>query len=277
MTDNGNPNPAAVEREIDRTRAELAVTLDAIERKLNARHLVEKGLDMFRDNLGNDALLGMVRANPLPFAVMGIGAAWLVINQTQLADKIAEDERVAAARRRVAGMASGVGEFASDMAGRVGIGASSENRALGHTGNPMVDATAGGKSDGWVHQAAGGAQGALRSVRESSSAMITRAGDYAGAGVDRIGDTLQRHPLMFGAIGVLAGALIASLIPLTRREQDLLGDTREQIWKQAETAGREAVSRVRETAARTASKAVEAATEATSSTLKEEIDRAARG
>jgi len=46
MTD--DRSPPQIEHGIDQTRAELALTLDALERKLGARHLVEKGFDMLK-------------------------------------------------------------------------------------------------------------------------------------------------------------------------------------------------------------------------------------
>jgi Protein of unknown function (DUF3618) len=47
MTDN-------VEREIARTRGELSLTLAALERKLAARYLIDEGLNMFKETLGED-------------------------------------------------------------------------------------------------------------------------------------------------------------------------------------------------------------------------------
>lgn len=280
---NERRSPAEIERDIDRTRVDLALTLDALERKLRARHLVEKGFDMLRDTLGtNDALnrsLDVIRANPVPVAMIGIGAAWLVASNTGVVDRLAQDERVATARRRVGEMAGDLGnragELASNVAGRVGIGGSgaSGERPLGQTGNPMVDQAGRTGSDGWVHQVADMAQGAFRSARESSEAVLNRAGLYAGdnAGrvADQIGDTFQRHPLLFGGIGIMVGALLAALLPVTRVEDELFGDTRDALWHKAQEAGEQALSQVREAATR----AVDAASDAATETVKSELDK----
>src|SRR5436190_11176217 len=97
---------------------------------------------MLKDTVGGyDGLhrsLDMIRSNPLPFALIGIGAVWLIASNTtigvQLAraariDRIARDERLETVRRRAAELVSGVasdigtraGELASDVAGRVGL------------------------------------------------------------------------------------------------------------------------------------------------------------
>src|SRR6202035_674059 len=144
-------------------------------RKLAARYLVEKGFDMFKDTLGDDyglnRSLEIVRANPVPIALIGIGAAWLLASNSGVVDRIAQDQRVEAARRRVTDLASDVGnragELASTVAARVGISGNGAARPLGHTGNPMVDG-AGARSSGWVHQMSDTAQDAIRSARDSA-------------------------------------------------------------------------------------------------------------
>jgi hypothetical protein len=279
-------SPAEIERDVDHTRVEIALTLDALERRLSARHLVEKGFDMLKETLGdNDAMnrsLDLIRANPIPVALMGIGAAWLIASNTNVVDRLARDRRIESARRRVVDMASNVGaragELVSDVAGRVGIGSSgsSGDVPLGHTGNTMVDDTGRADSDGWVHQVADIAQGALRSARDSGEAMLSRAGVYAGDGAgrvaDQVSDAFQRHPLVIGSIGVMAGALIAALLPATRVEDELLGDTRDSLWHKTQKAGEQALTQARDAATR----AVDAASGAAADTVKNELDKSSQ-
>jgi hypothetical protein len=272
-------SPAAIEREIDRTRAELALTLNALEHKLAARQIVEKGVEMFRDNLAmNQAMdrsLAIIRANPVPVALIGIGAAWLVANSTGVAERLAEDERIRAARERIGDMATNVGtkagELASNVAGKVGLGGSAEGeQALGHTGHPIVDQYGRKeRGNGWMHEVTGRAQGALRSARDSGSAMLNS--EAATRVADRIGDAFERYPLAIGAIGIMAGALIAALLPMTRTENELLGGTRDELWQKAQQAGEQAVTQVREAASRTAARAVDAAAEAAAQTVRADI------
>ena len=249
------------EQQIRQTRAELALTLDALERKLTARHLVEKGFDMFETLNGNETLrrsLDVIRANPIPVALIGIGAAWLIANNTGVAERIAHDERVEAARQRVADTASEVsrraGELATGMAEKVGLTDSGREQG-----------------DGWVHQVSDKAQGALRAARDSGGAILDRVGSYAGRTsrvADQIGGAFQRNPLIMGAIGVMAGALIAALLPPSRIENELLGETRDELLHKAEEAGEQAVQRVREAASEAAVRAVDAAAGAAVETVR---------
>ena len=275
MTDNA-------ERDIARTRGELTLTLAALERKLAVRYLIDEGLNMFKDTLGEDyglhRGLDIVRNNPVPIALIGIGAAWLLATNTNAVDRIAGDERVQTARRRVADLASDIGNRAGEMAisaaqriGIAGNGAANDaDRPLGHTGNPMIDQPgAGMSSDGWVHEVSDRAQGMLQSVRDSSGAVLDRASESASRIADQVTDTFERHPLLIGAIGLMAGALIAALLPPSRTEDELFGPTRDELWNKAEEAGQETVSRVRDVALRAADAAADAAAE----TIKTETDK----
>ena len=273
---------AEIEREIDHTRRELALTLAALERKLAARYLVEKGFDMFKDTLGDDyglkRGLDIVRDNPVPIALIGIGAAWLLASNSGVVDRIAQDQRITAARRRVTGLASDVGnragELASTVAERVGIAGNGADRPLGYTGNPMVDEDdARTDSAGWVHQVSDIAQDAIRSARDSGGAMLDRTQDQASRIADQVTDAFERHPLLIGAIGVMAGAMIAALLPATRVEDEWFGGARDELWQRAEAVGQEAVSRVRDTAVR----AADAAADAAADTVKSEADKSLHG
>lgn len=252
-------SPAALEHGISQTRTELTLTLNALEDRLTPRHLMEKGFDMVNDSIDvSDVLnrgLATVRANPLPFALIAIGAGWLIASNAGLADRIAQDERIRAARRRAGEMASDLGnragEYASDVAKRVGLGGDNASRALGETGHPLVDTdTERSAASGWVHQAAD-------SARASGDALM----DGAGRVADQLNEAIERNPLVVGGLGALAGAVLAMLLPATRTENAWLGGIRTAFWRSAEQAGQEAAVAVRKIALNAADAAADAAAE----------------
>jgi hypothetical protein len=226
--------------------------------------------------------LDVIRANPLPLALIGLGSAWLIANSSGVTDKVTDTanemgRRVADTGRRVADTASDVsrraGDLATGVAQKVGI-AGSGDRPLGHTGYPMVD-HGGDHSEGWVHQMSDQASGALRSARDTGGALLNRVGDYAGA--DGMSDVFERNPLIMGAIGVMTGALIAALIPLSDVENEWLGETRDELWQRAEDLGEEAVQRVRDAATEAATRAVDAATGAAVESVRQLGEKPAEG
>jgi len=219
----GEPRKSAaeIEDEIRRTRAELALTLDTLAYRLTPHHLLGKGIDMITDSISKNGVVGMdvaatIRANRLPLALIGAGAAWLLVRNLATPDDTAP------------------------------AAASSEPRE--------------GRSEAWVHQAAGAARGALRSVRDTGGEMLERVGHYteyadqAKEQARHVGGSLrsvfERNPLLIGLVGAISGAALALLLPATKREQEWLGKTREELWNKAEEIGHQAAERVRDLADR---------------------------
>ncbi len=219
----GKPRKSAaqIEDEIRRTRAELALTLDTLAYRLTPHQLLGKGIDMITDSIGKNGVVGMdvaatIRANRLPLALIGAGAAWLLVRNLATPDDTAP------------------------------AAASSEPRE--------------GRSEAWVHQAAGAARGALRSVRDTGGEVLERVGhyaDYADQAKEQaryVGGSLrsvfERNPLLIALVGAISGAALALLLPATNREQEWVGKTREELWNKAEKIGHEAAERVRDLADR---------------------------
>jgi hypothetical protein len=255
-------SPAEVERDISQTRFELALTLDAIERRLNPRDLIKKGFDMFEDSLigrkAVDRSVAAVRSHPVPFALLGIGAAWLLASSAR-----AGTDATGEASGYTDGVDRSVGALAADTTGRIGVGpvTSGRDQPLGYTGNPVVDDAGRRQTNGWVHQVTGLAHGALRTVQDAGDAAMNRARGYAGDGTGGFANGLnavfQRHPLLIGSIAVMGGALIASLLPLSRVEHEWVGGRRDDLWQRTEEFGKEAVSSIREAVSRATTRAAD--------------------
>ena len=198
---------------------------------------------MFADSPKGGGLGEVIQANKVPLTLIGIGVAWLVASNTGLADRFANDERVQAARRRI-------GEFASD----IGIGGGSSDGAGGQILGPDGERLArsdSSRGDGWVHQAAGAARGAISTVRDAGSAVLDRAGaatDLASRASTQVTEKLSTDPWLIGVAGLVAGALLAAILPPTRIEQDYIGEARDGLWNKANELGHEAAERVRELA-----------------------------
>jgi hypothetical protein len=121
---------------------------------------------------------------------------------------------------------------------------------LGADGEPLTR-TDSGRGDGWVHQAAGAARGAISTVRDAGSAVLDRAGaagDLANRAGSQVAEKLSTDPWLIGVAGLVAGALFAAILPPTRIEQDYIGEARDGLWNKANEFGHEAAERVRELA-----------------------------
>jgi hypothetical protein len=224
-------------------------TVGRADERGRARHLMEKGIKMITESLSgstsaHSGLGEAFQANKVPLALIGVGIAWLLATNTGLTERVAQDERVQAARRRI-----------GDIAGELGMGAKTESstgrseQILGPTGEPAIRTVDTGRTNGWVHQAPGAARGAISSVRDAGSAVLDRASKYtdyvgdAGNLVKRAGD-----PWLIGIVGMVAGGVIAALLPPTKIEQECIGEARDQFLNKATEIGHEAAERVRELA-----------------------------
>ena len=186
----------------------------------------------------------VVQTNAIPLALIGVGIAWILASNTGLTQRVVKDERVQAARRRV-------GEIATDLgiSGKADSGGGS-GTILGPDGEPLV------RNDGWVHQAADAAKGAISSVREAGNAVLDRAndaGDLAKRASGQVTEKLQSgDPWLIGVAGLVAGALFAALLPPTRIEREYVEEARDGLWNRATELGHEAAECVRELADSTA-------------------------
>jgi hypothetical protein len=225
-----------------------------------ARHLVEKGIDMITEPTGGGSSprgsIGEVfQANRVPLALIGAGIAWLLASNTGLVDRVAQDQRLQAARRRIGEIAGEVG-IGGDAKGEGATGRSAQ--ILGPDGEPAIRAGDTSRTEGWVHQAAGAARGAISSVRVAGGAVLDRAGkytDYAGDAGDlakraggQLASKLERDPWLTGVAGMVAGAVLAAVLPPTAIEQACIGEAREGLMNKAAEIGHEATDRVRELA-----------------------------
>jgi hypothetical protein len=197
---------------------------------------------MNKDSPKGSGLGEAIQANCVPLTLIGVGVAWLLASNTGLADRVANDERVQTARRRI-----------GEIAGDIGIAGSSEGPSgpvLGPDGKPLTR-TDSDRGNGWVHQAAGAARGAITTVRDAGSAVLDRAGaagDLANRAGSQVTEKLSTDPWLIGVGGFIAGALLAAILPPTRIEQEYIGEARDELWNKANELGHEAAERVRELA-----------------------------
>jgi hypothetical protein len=69
-----------IRAEIDRTRAEMDRTVDALQDKLDPQVLIHRTFDSIRENAGDvtSKVLDVIKRNPIPAALIVIGLVWLI-------------------------------------------------------------------------------------------------------------------------------------------------------------------------------------------------------
>jgi hypothetical protein len=223
-------DPSAIERDIERTRADMSETLEAIQQKLSPSHLVDQALGYFKAGPGTmmSSLSDIAVRNPIPLTLIGLGIGWVA----------------------VAGLRSGP---------------SSSRRhygdAAGYQGQPDQDAGSyGGSMSRMSDSARNAASRAYSSVREGASGLAEQAASHIDTG--RISGLVSRatspvlglgetQPLLLGAIGLAIGAVIGASFSTTPVENRLMGSTRDDLVRRARDMGEEQLHRVQAAAQRT--------------------------
>jgi hypothetical protein len=293
--------PEDIEVEIAETRSDLAETLEALEDRLAPRQLIEKGFDMMRDGVnGNMGRIGQVlKENPIPLALIGAGLGWLMLSRTGATQQIgsAASDAAGAVGDRVRGLIGrGEGQYAhawtkrEDAARRSAVdmhGGSAQGGGESSAGMASRAYGAARETYGSVAETGGRAYGAVAGAAERvgdyGRQALDTAGDYAdyagrqvGQARDRFGQLMEDYPLAVGALGFLAGAVVAASLPATRWEDEYLGETRDDLWREAQSAGQEMVEKAKDVASTAASAATDAARDAvkeTADAVKEEAER----
>ena len=180
---------AEIEGDITRTRAELGAVIDALERRFAPRQLLERGVDMLKDQMSAARIGETLRGHPVPLALIGAGVGWLLMTSAA-GDKPAEYVRRLG--DRLTGAARSVTDGARGLAG----GAADEE--LYPAGEELA---------GYAY-----ARTKPRIAAAAAAAADTadRAMSRARAGLQRTADD---YPLALGVLGLLAGAALALMLP----------------------------------------------------------------
>jgi hypothetical protein len=253
-------------------KAELAEAKHAVREATIGK--VENMVNTTKDTVKDTgvSLLDMVKQNPIPVAMVGVGMAWLVMNgrsggRTGSRLRGSMYERGDGSQRMYGGQGlyspqQGSGAYGSgdqelysgaeeDRIGNRGV-AYGEDNTLG-TATHAVQRTA-GKVAEQSSQLARRAQTSISQATRAASARVTTMAHTVqeqGRRLEgRVEQAFHENPLLVGAGALAAGTLIGLAIPITRREDTWMGKTRDDLIEKAGTAAKGALDKVQEAAKR---------------------------
>ncbi|RLQ88725.1 DUF3618 domain-containing protein [Notoacmeibacter ruber] len=167
----------------------------------------------------------------------------------------------------VSGAASSTGSAISGAASSAGSAARSAGSTVGDAASGAAAGIASGASS--AGHAAGDAAYATGHAFAEGGRAVGRGAAYAGRSAadgyrtarSEIISAFRDEPLVFGAIAIAVGAAIGAALPPTRREDEWMGQTRDDLRDEAYERGREAVAGARDVAEKTYAAASERAEE----------------
>lgn len=260
--------PRQAEREVERARADLSHTLDALRERLTFGQIFDEARAQFLGSGGGEFTTNLsrqVRENPLPVALVGLGVLWMMMGERggrarTHAVRVHPSE-TGRGPGRGQGYLEGAGERAQQAAAQMGMSLRTTTETMRGAGESAAER---------ARQAAAGAGESMRSMAGTVGETMRHAGEsatewmeqargaarYAGDGAGQVGQRtmqsfnkmLEEQPLLLGAIGIALGAVVGALLPSTRIEDQYLGETRDQLRDAIAEQGGELYERGKATA-----------------------------
>ncbi len=184
------------------------------------------------------SIMEIVKRNPVPAALVGLGLGWLYMNRLSGGP----DYRAHSGDHYLYG-STGQGYQGSSSQGGVGdLARQASDRA--------------GEIAGGVQEQAGDIVGSITDqVGDAASSVQEHASDLAGAVTDRtrrapgqIQRMLEESPMIAAALAASIGGAVGFALPTTRPEDRLLGTSRDRVMGQAQRVTSDALDKVQDVA-----------------------------
>jgi len=231
---------------IAETRESIGNTIEALQEKLSPGALAEQAKTAVREatigkveNMVHDAeetiqrtgysVYDSIRRNPVPLAMAGLGLVWFFTSHRRehrhfMEESHRGEEGHRGGRRvRGEGITTRVREAAHEVAGKA------ERLEEG--------------VESKVTEAARGAKEKVKQVAHD-------AGETGRRIERRLEDKFYDNPLAAGAIALAAGTAIGLAIPISRKEEEWMGPTRDKLVGKANELAQQAIGKVEEAASK---------------------------
>jgi Protein of unknown function (DUF3618) len=258
-------SPEQIQRDIRRTRTDMSETLDAIRDKFSPGELLDQALGYFKSSNSGDGtgvgeaasqwarnLGDTVKQNPIPVALIGAGLAWLMMgggsrrtaspgSRPHLYD--AHDAPVYDAYDAPVSMTHGAQEHSGGLKERAGEMASGVQERMSAAGERV----------------GGMAASARERVGHTADRLWHQARQQGGRTQETFNYLRDEQPLVLGALGFALGAALGAGLPPTQREDELMGETRDQVVHRAQELGEEHLDKAKQIASAASSAALDQA------------------
>jgi hypothetical protein len=256
ITDENVDETEQIREQIEETRQEMGETIQAIEEKLSLNNISEQVSEQISEKASElfesakvevyEATLGKVGKimknvnkeikrsgilekaveNPLPLFLIALGTGLLVFKGKRSRSGQNNGNR----RKNLSAAAASETSLVKDTRNKIGNAATS-----------VYQSAEGAASS--VYETVGGVAGSALERVENLGSQARDSYDYY----------ISENPLAVGAIAVAAGALVGLAIPSTSYENQLMGETRENLISKAQDKAHETIEQVRKVAGDTVS------------------------
>lgn len=241
-------SPEAIRSDIEETRAGMSDTIDELAYRLDPERLKENAKDAVRDaTIGRAqeamdtaqqrtmevgySFMDTVKRNPIPAALIGIGAGWLYMSsRNKSSDRDRFDYRTT--YRGYSGPTPGYyGPGTYDTPGRESESMTSQMQ---------------GKAQNLASQASEQAGQLADQAQEQVGHYADQAQQFAGQAQGSIQNFVYSNPLAAAAIALGVGFAAGYAVPGTQKEDELLGEAHAAAMDKAQTMAQGAIDKVAE-------------------------------
>ncbi len=284
------PSSAEIRSEIERTRAEMDQTFDALESKMTPGQILEEVWYLTRGGTraGASKLWHVAREHPLPATVIGLGLGWLVVESSRGNGRSSHvlGRSGSTGRSNLYESSAGYGAYPETYntdylesweateggSGRLSSAAGAVKDAAAHAGHSIKDAahhakdTVSGAASSAGHRVSEAADtvrhrasdlghttrekaSELKGLtREKASELKSRTRYQARQAQTGFWQMMEENPMAVGIATLALGVLAGLSLPSTRKEDELLGETRDKLVDRMEEVGREALDKGKQVA-----------------------------
>lgn len=249
---------------IEHTRADMSETVDAIQRKLNPDVLKEQARDRLHEasedfkgqakdrvheatvgkakDAGSD-IVEAIKQNPLPAVLTGIGLGWLLANARKQADRRPLTRPIRVHDRAYARDYPPVYRNGEEEGHSAGRALSDARDKIGETAGNAQDRA--GEIAGQAQHKAEHVADQVQDQAELLGDRVRLQARRASGGFQRM---LRENPLAVGALATGVGAAVGLAIPETAKENEVMGEARDDLVDKTQEKVQETQQKVRQVA-----------------------------
>jgi hypothetical protein len=222
---NGTPSSREIQSDVVQIREEMSKTLHEITEKLAPKEMVSQAMSAITNGGGARFLKNLssaIERNPVPAALIAGGIGYLMYEELK-GGKADRPTRT--------------GEFPEAFEG-----ARSRELQSGHDGAEMFASNARARAAQLADRARDGA----RAISQRASNAASQAASTTREAAHKGQELLREQPLVVAGLGLALGAAIAGTAPLTRREEQLIGEPASELIGEIEQRANQIKDRVEE-------------------------------
>jgi ElaB/YqjD/DUF883 family membrane-anchored ribosome-binding protein len=262
-----------IKAQIEQTRSQMGETIDAIQERLSFSNISEQvsetvnsAIETAKDT-AYDATIGKavsfmknvgdgvsqsgafrsMKNNPLPFALIGLGAGLLAYQSYSGKGSRRGDGRMY--RKNFYGDQSREASYARTGSADRGLGdkASRAMEGVSSTANSALESVS--SSAGAAYDSVTGAvTNAYSGAEDFAYRAYDRAGEFGNRAYEKYDQYLEQNPLALGAVAVAVGAAVGFSIPSTTYEGEVMGEARENLMSRVQDAAGSLVDKAKQVA-----------------------------